>query len=394
LAVDVAPALDDPQPGVQVTAATTLGLLGGTAGVPALVRVVGSRRDWAVRREALLALARLDRTAYHAQVTPWANGGDWRDRATAAEGAVRGSVAELTPFLSDRDPRVVETALQAWAGAVEGPDPELVAAARAALGRPDPMVRSVSADILGRAAAGRDVPALVAAFHRARTDSFPDAALSALGALAAIAHGPDSLAARGFLTTEPAPRDPLLKAWAEGSWPSLADRWGPSRPIVTGRALDDYRALARRYLVGPDSVANPKVIIEIVDRGNVPVQLFGSDAPLTVANFLRLVDQHYFDGLRWHRVVPNFVVQTGDPRGDGSGGPGWAIRDEINRRRYAAGYVGMALSGPDTGGSQWFITLAPEPHLDGTYTIFGRITGGSTYLARVTQGDVIRSIHR
>lgn len=390
----VVPLLNDPLSGVQITAVTTLGLLGGTAAVEPLQRTLAGRRDWAVRREALLALARIDRTAFHAAVTPWAASGDWRDRAAAAEGAGRGSPAELTPFLTDHDPRVVETALQTWAAGVEGPDPELLRVARADLDRPDAMVRSVSADILGRAAAGSDVPGLAHAWRRAQRDSFPDAALSALGALRAVAQGADSATVAPFAGTEPAPADPLLREWAEAHWPALASRWGSSRPIATGRSLDDYRDLARRYLVGPDSLASPRVVIEIADRGNVPVRLFGADAPLTVDNFLRLVDRHYFDGLRWHRVVPNFVVQAGDPRGDGSGGPGWAIRDEINRQRYYPGYLGMALSGPNTGGSQWFITLSAQPHLDGTYAVFGRITGGDAILAKVAQGDVIRSIHR
>jgi cyclophilin family peptidyl-prolyl cis-trans isomerase len=93
-------------------------------------------------------------------------------------------------------------------------------------------------------------------------------------------------------------------------------------------------------------------------------------------------------------VVANFVVQAGDPRGDGSGGPGWSIRDELNRRRYTSWVLGMALSGPDTGGSQWFITLGPQPHLDGTYTVFGRLRGGDATAVKITQGDLIRSIKR
>jgi cyclophilin family peptidyl-prolyl cis-trans isomerase len=93
-------------------------------------------------------------------------------------------------------------------------------------------------------------------------------------------------------------------------------------------------------------------------------------------------------------VVPNFVVQGGDPRGDGWGGPGEAIRDEINPRRYKSYTLGMALSGPDTGGSQWFITLSPQPHLDGSYTVFGQVTVGIPVLLRLTQGDRIRTIRR
>ncbi len=88
------------------------------------------------------------------------------------------------------------------------------------------------------------------------------------------------------------------------------------------------------------------------------------------------------------------MVQDGDPRGDGWGGPGFAIRDEVNPVRYAIGTVGMALSGPNTGGSQYFITHSPQPHLDGIYTIFGRVVGGTAVLNAIGQGDRIRSIHR
>ena len=111
-------------------------------------------------------------------------------------------------------------------------------------------------------------------------------------------------------------------------------------------------------------------------------------------NFLRLVDRRFFDGSRWHRVVPNFVIQDGDPRGDGNGGPGWVIRDEIDRRRYDRGAVGMALSGPDTGGSQFFVTHSPQPHLDGGYTVFGQVVQGTDVLDQIVQGDRIRRITR
>ena len=89
------------------------------------------------------------------------------------------------------------------------------------------------------------------------------------------------------------------------------------------------------------------------------------DAPRTVANFIALVRRNYFRGVQLHRVVPDFVVQDGDPRGDGEGGPGYTIRDEINQRPYLRGTVGMALDWADTGGSQFFITHSPQPHLDG-----------------------------
>jgi len=136
------------------------------------------------------------------------------------------------------------------------------------------------------------------------------------------------------------------------------------------------------------------VRLDVDQLGVIELELFGPEAPLTVANFLGLVDRRFFDGIRFHRVVPNFVVQAGDPRGDGFGGPGGAIRDEINRRRYNQYVLGMALSGPDTGASQWFITLGQQPHLDGGYTVFGQVTDGVPVLLRITQGDQIRTIRR
>jgi cyclophilin family peptidyl-prolyl cis-trans isomerase len=199
---------------------------------------------------------------------------------------------------------------------------------------------------------------------------------------------------REFLQSSAPPANYLIRRWAEDKWPEAAARWGPSRPVATGRSLQEYRDIARRYLTAPDSLARPHVIIDTEGRGQVEIELLGPDAPLTVDNFLHLVARRFFDRNRWHRVVPNFVVQDGDPRGDGFGGPGGAIRDEINRNRYDAPMLGMALSGPDTGMSQWFINLTAQPHLDGTYTVFGKVVSGTGILPRITQGDVIRSIAR
>ena len=125
------------------------------------------------------------------------------------------------------------------------------------------------------------------------------------------------------------------------------------------------------------------------NRGRIEVELFADDAPLTVRSFLELAERGFFDGQEWPRVVPNFVIQGGDPRGDTSGGPGYSIRDEINRHTYLRGTLGMALSGPDTGGSQWFITHSPQPHLDGTYTVFGRVVRGMEVADDILPGDRI-----
>jgi cyclophilin family peptidyl-prolyl cis-trans isomerase/HEAT repeat protein len=395
LATEIVPLVDDPLPNVQVQAAMTAGELGGAEAARALARVSAANRPFAVRREALVGLARVDTAAYASASARWRSSADWRERAAAAEGSAIAGPGQRPWFLSDRDPRVIVAGLQAWSAEVEGPDPALIAAARPLAQHADAGVRTVAADALGRAAAPEDLTVLVAAYRRTGRDSFPDAALAVLGAIQAI--GGSSAEARArvaqeFVSSAPRPEDYLVRRWAEQNWPELAARWGRAAPIATGRSAQDYRDLVIRFIVAPDSLARPKVVIETDQRGPMEVELLGPEAPMTVANFVRLVERRFFDGNRWHRVVPNFVVQDGDPRGDGFGGPGGAIRDEINRHRYDGPMLGMALSGPDTGSSQWFITLSPQPHLDGTYTVFGRVTGGLASLARITQGDVIRSI--
>jgi cyclophilin family peptidyl-prolyl cis-trans isomerase len=143
--------------------------------------------------------------------------------------------------------------------------------------------------------------------------------------------------------------------------------------------------------------ARPRLEIE-TRHGTIVLELAAGEAPLTVRNIIGLVESGFFDrpadplARRWHRVVPNFVLQDGDPQGDGSGGPEYRIRDEINTLRYLRGTLGMALSGPDTGGSQFFITHSPQPHLDGGYTVFGHVIAGMEAADRVVQDEPILSM--
>jgi cyclophilin family peptidyl-prolyl cis-trans isomerase/HEAT repeat protein len=127
-------------------------------------------------------------------------------------------------------------------------------------------------------------------------------------------------------------------------------------------------------------------------KGVLVLRLFPDEAPLTVANFAGLAREGYFNDKAWHRVVPDFVAQDGCPRGDGWGGPGHTIRCEISSLRYGAGAMGMALSGKDTGGSQYFITHSPQPHLDGGYTVFGLLREGWDVLQSLAPGDRILTV--
>jgi cyclophilin family peptidyl-prolyl cis-trans isomerase len=141
----------------------------------------------------------------------------------------------------------------------------------------------------------------------------------------------------------------------------------------------------------PPPTLPPTVVRLETTRGRIRVRLFADDAPRTAGNFVQLVRRRFYDGLTFHRVVPGYVSQGGDPRGDGSGGPGYMIPCEINPRRYDQGVMGMALAGRDTGGSQFFFAHVPTPQLDGRYTAFGEIIEGLDVAVDLVEGDVITS---
>ena len=399
LAAAVAPLVADQNIGVAVQAETTLGVLRGAAALQALrARLTSS--VYALRRQAIIALAQADTAAGVEAAAQVVGDADWRWRSVAAEAfGAAGARARLEGLLGDPDGRVIAQALQALQRIVPATDTGLVVRARALIAYADPAVRSVAAELLGRRPDVEDVDLLVQAFRRAENDPFNDARLSALGALGAIANASPTgrlRVATRFVSVAPPPRpdEYLVRRLAADTLPDAREAWGPALPITTGRTAADYREVARRWLAPAlTGQPNPRVTLE-TDRGTLEIELLSAEAPLTVAAFLGLVERRYFDGTRWHRVVPNFVVQDGDPRGDGWGGPGFVLRDEVNPTRYEVGTVGMALSGPDTGGSQYFITHSAQPHLDGIYPVFGRVVAGGAVLDAIAMGDRIRSIHR
>ena len=125
------------------------------------------------------------------------------------------------------------------------------------------------------------------------------------------------------------------------------------------------------------------------EKGNLVLELFASDVPMTVNNFVSLAREGFYDGLTFHRVVPGFVVQGGCPIGDGTGGPGYQFDDEITEHTHVAGALSMANSGPNTNGSQFFITYTPQHHLDGYHSVFGQLIEGMDVLEQIEQGDVM-----
>ncbi|MDP2744399.1 MAG: peptidylprolyl isomerase [Dehalococcoidia bacterium] len=128
------------------------------------------------------------------------------------------------------------------------------------------------------------------------------------------------------------------------------------------------------------------------DRGNLVLELFVKDAPVTVNNFVFLAREGFYDGTTFHRVIPGFMAQGGDPTGTGAGGPGYKFADELSQRKHGTGTLSMANAGPGTNGSQFFITYAPQPHLDGKHSVFGQLTKGIDVLKNLKNGDKMKKV--
>jgi cyclophilin family peptidyl-prolyl cis-trans isomerase len=249
----------------------------------------------------------------------------------------------------------------------------------------DVVVRATAAGQLGDLPPDEDnARALAEALPAASHDELNDAALAILDALGKQRTTAANEAIKSSLTSSDhiirRRAVALLKANGAGDFSERI-----AKVASRNTAADYARALAR---LGKSVRA-----IVNTDKGAFTIELLPEEAPLNVDNFVQLAQSGYFNNITFHRVVPNFVVQGGDPRGDGNGGPGYQIRCEINEVSYDRGAVGMALSGKDTGGSQWFVTHSPQPHLDGGYTVFGRVVAGMDVVDRIARGDVIRSIN-
>jgi cyclophilin family peptidyl-prolyl cis-trans isomerase len=248
----------------------------------------------------------------------------------------------------------------------------------------DVIIRGTAAELLGNQPSPASTRALIAALPRAlRDQDLNDAALAILDALGKQKNATANDAIKSALNSEDhlirRKAVALLKANGVGDF---SDRIGL---VKTRYATADYRrAIAR---IGRKTTATV-----VTSRGSFTIEFLSEDAPLTVDNFVKLAKRGFFNGQTIPRVVPNFVVQAGDPRGDQNGGPGYQIRCEINQDPYERAAVGMALSGKDTGGSQWFVTHSPQPHLDGGYTVFGRVIRGLEVVDTIARGDTIRRV--
>jgi HEAT repeat protein/cyclophilin family peptidyl-prolyl cis-trans isomerase len=370
-------------PNLALEAVTALASAGGPQAYGVMLDLLTD--PWpAIRAAAITGAARLDPEGFLLVISTFDRDPEWSVRAALA--AVLGSLPAdrampaLQELMSDDDVRVRGPALESLAR-IEAPD--LTKRLFDALDAPDFGVRATAARLMGERKPQGGAQRLAAAFDRGESDATYSARAAALEALAK--YGGDEA-----LTT-------LRKALADRDWPvrtraaELLRELGqadasPTRPAPVRQSLELFES---PRLLRPDY--SPHAFIE-TRVGTIEIELNVVDSPLTSWTFVELARAGFFNGVRIHRVVPNFVVQAGDPRGDGEGGPGYTIRDELSMLPFLRGTVGMALDGRDTAGSQFFITVSPQPHLDGRYTVFGKVVNGMDLVDRLSVWDVIERV--
>jgi cyclophilin family peptidyl-prolyl cis-trans isomerase/HEAT repeat protein len=370
-------------PILRVEAVSAIGNIGGDGVLDTLLDLLADPSPL-VRAAAIGALPRVDPEGFVTTLSALDPDPDWKVRAALAD--VLGTLApqaglpRLHAMLADTDQRVIPAVLASLAK-LRAPDAVEVTLNR--LTADDPAVRAAAAAALGELKPPAGAAALADAYRAAVRDLETTARVAALTALARYG----AAAATPVLTTALADKDWAVRLRAAGLLKEIdpgSDADARIRPAPTTATSDFYQA---DHLVDPP--VSTAVYID-TDRGTIQIELAVLDAPLTVEHFVTLARKNFFDGLTFHRVVPDFVVQGGDPRGDGEGGPGFTIRDELNERAYVRGTVGMALDGPDTGGSQFFIAQSPQPQLDAKYTVLGRVIAGMDVVDQIQPGEVIR----
>ncbi len=416
-AATLRPVLSDPNPNPRITAIEAMGRPDAVKNATADLRALLARPDLSLRERevASIALGARWRTeikassgsradSLRASITNLADSltrsESWTLRAAASEildPANETDLALLERLLHD-DPRVAKTAIEpvlkqaaasrpAGRSVLEAIEPDL----RWLLSSSDPVLRALAIETAGPIL-GDSLDAGVKAgwlallgnqWERSRGDRANDPSLAIMGQLERFASDP---AAQAILRAAALYEDAQTRREARRILVAKGlEAAGPEPPIETGRSREEYASILRW--------AQEDHEVEIVtSRRTVRIRLFTREAPLTCWNFVRLAETGFYDRGRWHRIVPDFVVQDGCPRGDGYGGPGYSIRCEINEKRFVTGAVGMALSGKDTGGSQFFICHSPQPHLDGRYTVFGQVVDGMDVVDGLSQGDPIESI--
>jgi HEAT repeat protein/cyclophilin family peptidyl-prolyl cis-trans isomerase len=370
---------------LRLEAVSALGSIAGDGVYDTLLDVLADPTP-AIRAAAIQSLARMDPAGFVTVLSGLDPDPNWSVRAALAT-ALGGLSADaglprLRSMLADPEPKVLPAVLDSIAK-LKPADGGAIAIGQLKSG--DPVVRAAAARAVAELKPADGPLALTDAYQRSLGDTTYVARAAVLVALKA--YGQE--AALPLLSDALHDKDWAVRVRAA----TLLDEFDPAsdarsriRPAPSSRTAESYQTVS--LTVPPVST---HVFVE-TDRGTIQIELAVLDAPITVDTFVGLARAGFFDGIPVHRVVPDFVIQAGDPRGDGEGGPGFTIRDEINQRPYLRGTVGMALDWADTGGSQFFITHSPQPQLDGRYTVFGRVVAGMDVVDRIEQWDVIRRV--
>jgi HEAT repeat protein/cyclophilin family peptidyl-prolyl cis-trans isomerase len=372
-------------PNLRLEAVTALGALRHSASTEVLVDLLTD--PWSsMRGAAFIALARTDSDMFLTAISGLDTDREWMVRAALATAlgslGVDRAQPRLLEMLKDDDQRVIPAVLASLV-AVGSPAAEATLIAR--LEADDAVVRQAAAGGLSRLKSRKAVQPLLKAYERAEKDPTCVARAAILAAVVEL----DREAARPLLDRGLRDFDWALRVRAAALLKTVDPTADVAQAIRPAPPIGPRELNELRPMINP--AFSPVAYID-TSKGMIQVELAVLDAPRAVANFVSLVRRNFLGATPIHRVVPNFVVQDGDPRGDGEGGPGYTIRDEINQRPYLRGTVGMALDWEDTGGSQFFITHGPQPHLDGRYTVFGRVTEGMDVVDRLQQWDQIRSV--
>jgi cyclophilin family peptidyl-prolyl cis-trans isomerase/HEAT repeat protein len=368
-------------PNIRLEAAAALGELRALDGLPVLQDLMTD--PWpTMRATALRAAAAVDPESFISVMAGMGPDPHWRVRAALAD-ALATLPAEAVSerarsMLQDEDKRVIHVVVSSLGRLkVDGLDAILLQK----LQDPDVAVRASAARGLGTLKAAGGAEALRQAYKTGLADARYSARTTALEALVEYGQAEATATLREALQD----KDWAVRVRAQELLAKVEPDSSGSTTIapVPGAPVAPYDD---PQLAAP--ATSPHVFIETA-HGTIEFELAVLDAPQTSRNFVELARKGFFNGLEVHRVVANFVVQDGDPRGDGGGGPGYTIRDELNQRPYLRGTVGMALEWRDTGGSQFFITHSPQPHLDARYTAFGHVVNGMEVVDRIKPGDVI-----
>jgi len=385
---EVINALQDSNQYVRLTAIRTLTNFNSRTTRDQLNRIYTSDQDWRLRGEALLALTELSPQQTLGQIETDFSEAEWPENyyyikslENLTDDKYRDKSTELLQQLAEGEMAQRTLALEALASRTEVP----VEFMMDKLDASDPAITTVTATYLSYRKPTQAVEPLIEVYKNFT-------APKDIEAMSAIIVALDSIRSPRAV--------PFLEEQLKNPYPAIQQQAQAALINITGDASINIPTTKQVYLTKWDfdvselqdrkSAENPHVELSTT-KGRIVLELFPDKAPITVANFLSLVRDGFYDSIYFHRVVPGFVIQGGDPRGDGWGGPGYSIPCEYNDTFYDRGIVGMAHAGKDTGGSQFFITQLPQPHLNGRYTAFGRVIKGMEVVDQIMIYDQIIS---